>query len=131
MDYREVFRLKRRAGVFDTEKIFAYLDGLPNTVRMASDSSCIVIAADAKHLGVVLTVKRQTGDYGYSIALVAVAPDVVEVWNAADESTIGHARDFLQWMLDHYDCTITDEDSVDVTDLAKGDAANLYPDWAR
>ena len=131
MDYREVFRLRPRNGSFGTQEILRHLDSLPATARDVGADHSVILAPGPDQLEMVLKAKMETGNHSFATSLVTVAPEVVEVWNAYTELTIRRAQAFVQWMLDHYDCTITEENSVDVTDIAKGSAANLYPETLR
>ena len=127
MNYREVFRLCPRHGSFDVEFVRQHLAGLLYAAERKDWRTGFILGENPEHLEVARRSLSKWGKYPDSLSAVTLSPTEIEVWNAADEFTIRHAQAFVQWMLDHYDVTITDEDSVDVTAIANGDAANLYP----
>src|SRR5262249_22280377 len=121
----EELGLRPKTGEFDLERVERYLAGLPFVARDPLHSELLIVAIDEEQLRMELEGRRQ-GERTYEVALIEIGKDLIVVANGGDDEVLRHARSIVQWLLDNFDCTITNEVGRDLTAVASGDAAKLY-----
>jgi hypothetical protein len=113
---------------FDRARIEMYLASLPFVAANPAIEHSHLIARSADHLAVALEAFRERGRHSYSVAIVTIFADRVEVAQQLDFDTLRNVRTIVQWMLDTFSCRVFDAAGNELSAMTARNAAKLYPD---
>ena len=112
-------------GTFDHEKIDAYLLSQPFTFR---DPAGPYLMCGNEAFALYARQKRAEGGEFPSVCLVSVDPKEVVVRQLCEEDELAQSRQFVEWLLNTYECQILDDNGNDWTEECKESVSILYDD---
>jgi hypothetical protein len=120
-----LFRPKRDA--FDTSEIEDRISTLGSAFRDPLDSHVFIVSADKATADYFQELRQTAPERGLPFTLlISVQPQMIWVRQLCDGPELALAREFVEWLLQRYECRVYDDDGHDLTALAKASVDNLY-----
>ena len=121
----EMLHLEPDNGDFDRAVVEARLAQFPHAFRDARKPNVYLLCGSAEVAAWARDERAKSGEFPY-VGLVDLAPRHITVRQLCNEAELAVVRQFVQWLVDEYRCTIEDDDGNDWTEACADSLDPLY-----
>ena len=122
----EMLFIQPKSGEYNVSEVENYLSMMPFVIRDPRDSfGPFMLCGNKVSCDYAREKRLSTGEFAY-MCLVAVERQMITIRQLCEDDKLVQSRQFVAWLLERYDCRITDDNGNDWTDACRKSLDVLY-----